>query len=361
MSLFKKIIFIIAAIFILILGTWFSIMWHRFIRTPMCSERKVQQVTTIKVPVGTGIHYLAYRLSERSLIKHPKIFILLARLTGGPALLKSGEYQVTRTMTPRELLNNIVVGKVKQWSVTFIEGWTFRQFKEGLKANSHIHHTVDKLSDQKIMEKLGDNRHPEGLFFPDTYFFTCGDTDFQILRQSYNQMKIILKKIWYIRSKNLPYKDPYQALIVASLIEKETALPKERPEIAGVILRRLKKRMPLQVDPTVLYGLGRPYDSPITKDDLVSHTPYNTYQNYGLPPTPIDMPSHESILAAVNPASKGALYYVARGDGSHVFSSTYQAHHEAVKKYQRNYEYEKVATISSWITPYLSMEEKYGK
>ncbi|MFW0097060.1 MAG: endolytic transglycosylase MltG [Coxiella endosymbiont of Haemaphysalis qinghaiensis] len=215
----------------------------------------------------------------------------------------------------------------------------------------------------KIMEKLRDNRHPEGLFFPDTYFFTLKDTDFQTLRRAYDRMQIILKKVWHIRSKNLPYKDPYQALIVASFIEKETTLPEERSKIDGVILSRcVKKKILLQVDPTVLYGLRRPYDRLITKDDLVSLVPYNTYQNYGLPPIPIDMPSHRSILDAVNPdLGEGALYYVAREGGSHVFSSTYQAHREAVKKYQRNYEYEKVATIPSWTTPYLSVEEKYGK
>ena len=328
----------------LIFETWVAIIWHRFIHMPIRSEKEVQQATTIKIPAGTGIRYLAYHLSEQGLVKHPKIFILLAYLTEDPSLLKAGEYQITRTMTLRELLNNIVLGKVKQRSVTFIEGWTFRQFKEGLEANSHIQHIINKLSDQQIMEKLGDNRHPEGLFFPDTYFFTWGDTDLQILRQAYDRMQTILKKVWQNRSKNLSYKDSYQALIVASLIEKETALPTERPKIAGVILRRLKKRMPLQVDPTVLYGLGQPYNSPITKKDLASHTPYNTYQNYGLPPTPIDMPSYGSILAAVNPARGGALYYVARGNGSHIFSSTYQAHREAVKKYQRNDE--KVAIIS---------------
>lgn len=213
------------------------------------------------------------------------------------------------------------------------------------------------------MEKLRDNRHSAGLFFPDTYFFTLKDTDFQVLRRAYDQIQTILKKVWPIRSKNLPYKDPYQALIVASFIEKETALPEERSKIYGVILSRcVKKKILLQVDPTVLYGLGWPYDSLITKNDLVSYAPYDTYQNYELPPTPIDIPSHGSILAAVNPAlGGGALYYVARGGGSHVFSSTYQAHREAVKKYQRNYGYEKVVTIPSWTTPYLSVEEKYGK
>lgn len=337
MSLFKKILFIITMLFILILGSWFTIVWYHFIYMPICTVGERQEVATVKIPPGAGVRYLAYHLFQGGFIKHPKIFILLARFTKDTPLLKLGEYQITRNLTAQKLLDNIVAGKVKQGTVTFIEGWTFRQVKEALTAESHILHTINELSDQQIMAKLGDNQgHPEGLFFPDTYFFNWGESDFQILHQAYDRMKIILNKAWHSRSKNLPYKNSYQALIVASLIEKEAALSKERPEIAGVILRRLKKRIPLQVDPTVLYGLGLPYDRPITKEDLVSHTPYNTYQNYGLPPTPIDIPSRESILAALNPTPGRTFYYVARGDGSHIFSVTYQAHRKAVKRYQRN-------------------------
>lgn len=254
---------------------------------------------------------------------------------------------------------------MKQRRVTFIEGWTFRQVKEGLKANSRILYTINELSDQQIMEKLGDNGDPEGLFSTDTYFFTFRETDFQILRQAYDRMQTILKRAWQSRSKSLPYKNSYQALIVASLIEKETALYKECPEIAGVILRRLKKECLYKeclykLDPTVLYGLGRSYDSPITKEDLVFHTPYDTYQNYELPPTSIDMPSRGSILAAVNSTLWDTFYYVALGgDVSHVFSPTYQANHEAVKKYQRNDE--EIIIIPAWVAPCLSLGEKYGK
>lgn len=347
MSLFRKIGFF-TTLLILIFTIWFAIVWHHFVYIPMCG---IKQITTIKVPPGTGARRLAYHLFRRGYIKHPEIFILLSRLTGDASLLKTGEYQVTRNMTARELLDNIVLGKVKQRTITFIEGWTFRQIKNTLETNPYIIHTINTLSDEQIMSKLGDKRHPEGMFFPDTYFFTWGETDFEILCQAYNRMQTVLKKIWASRSKNLPYKNPYQVLIVASLIEKETALSKERPEIAGVILRRLKKRMPLQVDPTILYGLGRSYDSPLTKEDLLSHTPYNTYQHYGLPPTPIDMPSRESILAAINPSPGRTLYYVSRGDGSHVFSITYQAHREEVKKYQKRGLIETLSTLGV----------KYGK
>ncbi|AAO90046.1 endolytic transglycosylase MltG [Coxiella burnetii] len=338
MSFFKKIILFIGAIVVMILGMWFAIVWHRFIHTPLQSDKAIQQVSTIKVPPGTGIHYLAKSLHEQGLLQNPQFFIWLARLKGDAPLLKAGEYEITPTMTPLELLRNVVAGKVKQRSITFIEGWTFREMKQTLEENPYIHHTIDRLSDQKILAKLGcTNLRPEGLFFPDTYSFTWGDNDIKILRQAYQRMQTILNEAWQQRADNLPYKNPYQALILASLVEKETALPKERPKIAGVILRRLKKGMPLQVDPTVLYGLGRPYGSPITKEDLVSNSPYNTYQHYGLPPTPIDMPSRASILAALKPESGDALYYVARGDGSHIFSATYKEHKEAIKKVFRRW------------------------
>ncbi len=242
MSLFKKTVFIITMLFILILGSWFTIVWYHFIYMPICTNWERQEAATVKIPPGVGLRYLAYHLFQGGFIKHPKLFILLAQFTKDTPLLKLGEYQITRNLTAQKLLDNIVAGKVKQGSVTFIEGWTFRQVKEALTAESHIVHTINELSDQQIMAKLGDTQgHPEGLFFPDTYFFNWGESDFQILHQAYDRMKIILNKAWYSRSKNLPYKNSYQALIVASLIEKEAALSKERPKIAGVILRRLKK------------------------------------------------------------------------------------------------------------------------
>ncbi|AJC50660.1 endolytic transglycosylase MltG [Coxiella endosymbiont of Amblyomma americanum] len=338
MSLLRKILFSIVITSVLILALWIAILWYRFTRIPMSEAAKTKQSTiTIKVPSGTGIRYLAHLLLKHSLIKNKGIFILCTRFMENTPLLKTGEYQITKTTTLRKLLNDIVTGNTKQRSITFIEGWTFHQVRKTLKENSYIRHTINKLSDQKIMEKLGDNRYPEGLFFPDTYFFTWRDTDLQILHRAYDRMQMILKKIWKNREKGLPYKNSYQALIVASLIEKEATLPKEHAKISGVILRRLKKSMLLQIDPTVLYGLGLPYNNPITKKDLTFYTPYNTYRNHGLPPTPIDMPSYRSIWAALNPDLRSAdLYYVARGDGGHEFSVTYQSHLTAVRKYQRN-------------------------
>ena len=337
MSLYKNIILIANAILMIVFSVWFSVVWHQFIHTPFQSEKTIYQVITIKVPLGTGIRSLAKSLHERGLLKHSQFFIWLAQITRDASLLKAGEYEITSSITPLELLNNVVAGKVKQRSITFIEGWTFREMKQVLEENPYIQHNIHNLNNQQILKKIDCSyQHPEGLFFPDTYSFTLGDTDIKILHQAYHRMQTILNEAWQKRAANLPYKTPYQVLIVASLIEKETALPEERPKIAGVILRRLNKRMALQVDPTVLYGLDYSYKSPITKEDLMSKTPYNTYQHYGLPPTPIDMPSRASILAALRPASESALYYVVCGNGSHIFSATYKEHKKAIKKYLGN-------------------------
>lgn len=334
MSSHKNIILVVSTILVIVCSVWFAIVWHQFIHAPLQSEKTIHQVTTIKVFPGTGIHSLAKSLHEQGLLEQPQFFIWLAQITCDASLLQAGEYEITLSMTPLEFLKNVVAGKVKQRSITFIEGWTFRKMKQVLEENPYIQHNIHDLNNQQILKKLDCSyQYPEGLFFPDTYSFTWGDTDIEILNQAYHRMQIILNEAWQKRAANLPYKNPYQVLIVASLIEKETALPEERPKIAGVILRRLKKRMALQVDPTVLYGLDYSYNSPITKKDLMSNTPYNTYQHYGLPPTPIDMPSRASILASLRPASGSALYYVVCGNGGHIFSATYKEHKKAIKKY----------------------------
>ena len=335
MSLLKKIIVFFLAAFVLILGIWFAIVWHRLIYTPLLNKGQLQS-TSIKVPPRTGIHYLADQLHQEGYIYYPKLFILLAKINGEAYRLKAGEYRINPGITAPELLANMIAGKVMQRSILFVEGWTFRQYRKALNANPNIKHTTETLTDAELMEKLGyPNEHPEGLFFPDTYFFTWGDSDLTILREAYDAMKKVLAEAWDGRASTLSHQTAYEALIVASLIEKETALPRERPLISGVIMRRLQKGMRLQVDPTVVYGLGQPYGSKITKEDLESDTPYNTYRRYGLPPTPIDMPSQASIIAAMHPDHGDALYYVSRGDGSHQFSVTYKEHFRAVEKYLR--------------------------
>ena len=303
-------------------------------QSPLLAQQ--QSSVTIKVPSGTDVHYLAKQLKQAGLLKHSRLFVLLARVNGDARRLKVGEYKITTEMSASDLLANIVAGKVIQRSILFVEGWTFRDLKETLDESSHIKHEIKNLTNAEIMAKLGHpDQHPEGLFFPDTYFFTWGDSDLTILKQAYQRMQAVLTTQWQQRASHLPYKNSYQALIVASLIEKETGLDNERAKVAGVILLRLKKWMRLQVDPTVLYGLGRPYSSTITKQDLALATPYNTYQRYGLPPTPIDMPGEASIAAALHPEMGDVLYYVSRGDGSHQFSATYKEHRQAVEKYLR--------------------------
>lgn len=334
MSLFKQSILTLIFLVLLIFGTWLVFVWYQLVHAPLLRQN---QTMVIKVPHGTGVRHLSRQLYKAGLLKYPRLFTFITKINGDTRRLKAGEYQITENMTAFDLLNNIVAGKVMQHEIVFIEGWTFREYKETLADNTHLKHTINKLSDLQIMAKLGHPKQsPEGLFFPDTYFFIWGETDLDILKEAYQRMQTVLRRQWVKREEGLPYKNAYQALIVASLIEKETAMPQERKLVSGVILRRLKKRMRLQIDPTVLYGLGRTYRSRISKDDLALYTRYNTYRRYHLPPTPIDMPGKASIVAALHPAPGDDLYYVSKGDGSHHFSKTYREHRLAVEKYLRS-------------------------
>ncbi len=298
--------------------------------------KPLEQNTVIKVYKGESLRSLAYRLRFLGLIDHPLLFEIYGRARGDGEQLKHGEYQVKPNESMGTLLSHIVAGDVLLREFQITEGWTYKQVKAALLADPHLYHTINDLSIPALMKKLGsiyDN--PEGLLFPNTYAYTWGDSDFDIVERAYNAMQETLAKEWAQRADGLPYKTDYQALIVASMIEKETALDKERPEIAGVILRRLKIRMRLQIDPTVVYGMGKPYGTRLTRKNLKQPTPYNTYTNYGLPPTPIDMPSLASIKAALHPSDGTALYYVSREDGSHQFSDTYLKHREAIAQYLR--------------------------
>lgn len=325
--LIKKIMFFIGIILVLIIGMIFAVIWHGFVRAPIYEENKS---ASIILPPGAGVDHLAQELHQRGLIDHPYFFIVLAKVTGDTSRLKAGEYEITAGMTPVDLLNNIALGKVLQRSFTLVEGRTFAQLKKTLNDNPHLKHHITGLTDADIMQQMGGSGHPEGQFFPATYSYTWGDDDLMILKEAYAQMQKVLNTEWQQRATDLPYRNAYEALIVASLIEKETALPQERAQVSGVIVRRLQKRMKLQIDPTILYGLGLPYSTPITRAILAMDTPYNTYRHYGLPPTPINMPSRASILAALHPESGVALFYVSKGDGGHVFSATYEKHKQAI-------------------------------
>jgi UPF0755 protein len=224
---------------------------------------------------------------------------------------------------------------VVQYNLTLVEGWTFRQVRSAVARHEKIKHTLDGLSDSEVMDKLGHTGvFPEGRFFPDTYRFVRGMTDVELLQQAYMRLDEVLAKEWAERSTDLPYRDPYQALIMASLVEKETGIPQERGQIAGVFVRRLRLGMMLQTDPTVIYGMGERYNGKITRADLREPTPYNTYTITGLPPTPIAMVGREAIHAALNPSDGTSLYFVARGDGSHVFSDDLDDHNSAVREFQ---------------------------
>lgn len=333
MSTRKQHFLIVLLIFALSIPTWLVFVWHRTMYAPMLLK---EGSTSIKVYPGNTIHDFAKTLSQQGLITHLHIFVFAARISGSSQRLRFGEYKIIPGMSADKLLSNVISGKgVLKHQITFVEGWRFHDVIQALDNDPNLFHRLKGKINSEIMDMLGHpGRHPEGLFLPETYTFTWGNKDIEILDHAYNRMQAYLAQQWNDRVTGLPYKSAYQALIVASLIEKETSIDDERPIVASVILHRLKKHMRLQVDPTVLYGLNKPYGTRITRRDLKSKTPYNTYQVYGLPPTPIDIPGRASIYAALHPEKTRYLYYVAAGDGSHVFSKTYRQHLRAVKKYR---------------------------
>ncbi|MGK9417756.1 endolytic transglycosylase MltG [Pseudomonas cedrina] len=254
-------------------------------------------------------------------------------LDGQP--LHSGEYRMTPGMTAQGLIGLWQRGEVVQYSLTLVEGWNFRQVRSALAKHEKIVQTLPGLSDSEVMDKLGHpGVFPEGRFFPDTYRFVRGMTDVEFLKKAYSRLDDVLAQEWSKRAADVPYTDPYQALIMASLVEKETGVPEERGQIAGVFVRRLKVGMLLQTDPTVIYGLGERYNGKLTRAHLKEANPYNTYMVAGLPPTPIAMVGREAIHAALNPVAGSSLYFVARGDGSHIFSDDLDAHNAAVREFQ---------------------------
>lgn len=284
---------------------------------------------------GDNVRDIANSLKKRDILRHPYYLIGLARWKGVENKIKVGEYLIPARIKPEQLLDLFVSGDVIQHSITFIEGWTFEKLMQEVNDNEHLTHTVNEYTAEEIMERIGSpGQHPEGRFYPDTYYFTHGTTDIELLKRCYQRMESKLQQVWESRSKATPLKSPYEALILASIVERETGIDAERPRVAGVFSRRLQKDMRLQTDPTVIYGLGREFDGNIRRQDLRRDTPYNTYVHKGLPPTPIAMPGVQSLHAAVNPDEGSAIYFVAKGDGSHHFSSTLEEHNNAVRKYQ---------------------------
>ncbi|MEG0862418.1 MAG: endolytic transglycosylase MltG [Pseudomonas sp.] len=295
----------------------------------------VSQEQLLDVPTGTNPNRMFYRMESQGLLDDAFWLRLYWRFNMAGVPLHTGEYRMAPGMTVRDLFEAWRRGDVVQYSLTLVEGWNFRQVRSALAKHEKIKQTLDGLSDAEVMDKLGHpGVFPEGRFFPDTYRFVRGMSDVEFLQQAYARLDEVLAKEWAERPTDLPYRDPYQALIMASLVEKETGVPQERGQIAGVFVRRMRIGMLLQTDPTVIYGMGERYNGKITRADLREPTPYNTYTNAGLPPTPIAMVGREAIHAALNPTPGSSLYFVARGDGSHIFSDDLDAHNSAVREYQ---------------------------
>jgi UPF0755 protein len=288
----------------------------------------------LDVPAGTSFRALLAQLEREGLVERGRYFEFLARYRGEAGRIRAGEYALEPGITPLGLLEKLVRGRVIQHRFTLIEGWTFSQLRSALKADPRIVNTIPELDDEEVMGQLGrPDTFPEGWFYPETYTFTRGTTDLDILRWALNAMEAALEEIWAERQDDIPLETPYEALILASIIERETGQPHERGKVAGVFTRRLETGMRLQTDPTVIYGMGDSYDGRIRTRDLRTDTPYNTYTRHGLPPTPIAMPSGAAISAAVNPEPGEALYFVSRGDGTHHFSATLEEHNRAVRRY----------------------------
>jgi UPF0755 protein len=284
---------------------------------------------------GTSLSRLAQDLGQRGIIRYPRFFVWLGRETDTAHRLQTGEYRLMPDMTPVSLLHILTSGDVIQHALVIVEGQTFREVLATVRGSDTLQTTLEVSDTSDIMVRLGHaNEHPEGRLLPDTYHFPGGTTDVAFLQRAYTAMAEQLASAWDAREEDLPFGTPYEALILASIVEKETGQVKERPLIAGVFVQRLRKGMRLQTDPTVIYGLGAGFDGNIRRRDLLADTPYNTYTRDGLPPTPIAMPGRDAIDAVMHPQENGYLYFVARGDGSHYFSRTLQEHNQAVKKYQ---------------------------
>ena len=262
-------------------------------------------------------------------------FVLLARINGAGGAVKAGSYQIVDGVTPLLLIRKLVRGEYAQAEIVFPEGWTFRQMRELMDAHQDLKHDTAALAEAEIMEKIGEaGAAPEGMFFPDTYIFAKGASDIVVLARARRAMKTHIDAAWASRDPALPVADPYEALILASIVEKETGKASDRAMIAAVFTNRLRRKMKLQTDPTVIYGMGEKFDGNLRKRDLERDTPFNTYTRVGLPPRPIAMPGLASINAVMHPAKTDALYFVSRGDGTSEFSKTLVEHNRAVAKYQ---------------------------
>jgi UPF0755 protein len=310
----------------------FAARWYVYQRPlPMASER-----IEFRVPGGAGVRAIAQAARDAGIGVQPDAMVAAARFSGTAANLRAGRYAVERGTTLAGLLAKLSAGDVLRERITVVEGITFRELRAQLAGATELRQESGALKPSELLKAIGASEpHPEGLFAPDTYVYDPGASDIELLRQAYRRQMKWLQDAWDARAADLPYKSPYEALIMASIVEKETGQPSERELIAGVFVNRLRLGMLLQTDPTIIYGLGEKFDGNLRKRDLVADGPYNSYTRAGLPPTPIALPGRASIEAALKPAKTSALYFVAKGDGTSHFSNTLAEHNRAVDRYQR--------------------------
>lgn len=333
--MFKKLVFIFSILFLLALlsaGYYFSKM-----DAEMNKPLQLEKTESIVFTPGSSIRTLANQLVAKGLLSEKNYFLIWGKLHKQATRLQAGEYLITPDKTLAGLIQDITEGNVVHHNITLIEGFNFKQLLVAIRKNTVISYVLDDLTDKEIMDKLGyKGKHPEGQFYPDTYHVSRGMTDLDLLQRAHKTMQNILQSEWEKREEGLPFKTAYEALIMASIVEKESAIAEERPLIAGLFINRLRKGMRLQTDPTVIYGIKN-YDGNIRYKDLRKDTPYNTYTRHGLPPTPIAMPGREAIHATLHPDKTKYLYFVAYSDGTgrHQFSKNLKDHEKAVDKYQR--------------------------
>jgi len=308
---------------------WFNGALHEPLRLPEAGY-------TLEVARGSSLRSVAGQLTDADILRHPRVLSWYGRLTGQAERVQAGEYDLQPGTTGASLLRQLVDGRVSLHSLTILEGWTVHELLAALAGHAAIAQTLEAGSPEQLARDLElDYPHAEGWFFPDTYRFPRGTTDVELLRVAHDLMKQKLADAWATRAIGTGLANPYEALILASIVERESALASERPQVAGVFIRRLERGMRLQTDPTVIYGLGAEFDGNLTRRHLEADSPYNTYVRKGLPPTPISLPGESALLAAVNPDAGSAVYFVAtgRGDGSHVFTETLDEHNAAVARY----------------------------
>ncbi len=317
---------------IIVVGSGAGLAWREYHR-PLPLP---QAPFAFEVRPGTSLSLVARELEAAGVLPQPLALVALARIRGADRAIKAGSYEIDAGTTLPRLLTMLTQGDVTQASFVIVEGATFAEVRRAMRANAAIRSTVLDLPDAELMARLGmPGTHPEGYFFPDTYFFAAGNADMALLARAHRSLRERLAAAWQGRAPNLPLASPYEALVLASIVEKETGRPVDRPLVASVFVNRLRKGMRLQTDPTVIYGMGDRFDGNLRKRDLETDTAYNTYTRDGLPPTPIALPSQAALDATLHPPATEYLYFVARGDGSSQFSSTLAEHNRAVAKFQK--------------------------